>query len=264
MQAYHKSQKALQIKKSKQAQQKQKQEKLARRNPLRIARQIEELKSLESERPLKTHEQKVLKELEGELAGVRRAREALGIQGDNEGVAKGRGAGGGGGVEEEEEEEEEVAVVVVVVVIVLEGREGEMRIWSNSVAEIPMPEGSPPRQIHALPPKPAAQAVTTYEAKPVVRDLRKEAAAFVPVAVKRRMVATPTPNPSAAAGEGGDREDEDEKGLRSGMEMGQINAAPEIGKTREADEEYERFRKEMEMEVEAGVGGGGQEEKGDI
>ncbi|KAF8448580.1 hypothetical protein BGX38DRAFT_1270175 [Terfezia claveryi] len=265
MQAYHKSQKAAQIKKSKQTQQKLQQEKLARRNPLRISRQIEELKSLESERPLRTHEQKVLKELEGELGRVRKAREALGIKDDGfEGGARGRGGGGassarggvggrgrrymGGDVNESDSDSSSSI--------------------ASSVAEIPMPEGTPPplppstqrqRQPHALPPKPAAvQAVMTYEAKPMVRDLRKEAAAFVPVAVKRRMVTTQT-----TAGEEGGKVgkvdgDEDEKvSSLGGLGMGQINAAPEIGKKIEVDVEYERFQREMEVEnggVEEGVG----------
>ncbi|RPB24414.1 hypothetical protein L211DRAFT_837332 [Terfezia boudieri ATCC MYA-4762] len=137
---------------------------------------------------------------------------------------------------------------------------------ASSVAEIPMPEGSPPplpppaqrqRQPHALPPKPvAAQAVMTYEAKPVVRDLRKEAAAFVPVAVKRRMVTTQT-TAKAEGGEGGKVDkDEDEKVSSVGvLGMGHLNAAPEIGKKMEVDEEYERFQREMEVENGAGVGG---------
>ena len=81
----------------------------------------------------------------------------------------------------------------------------------SDVGGIPMPRDTPPpiprrrkddpsngvgdggeRQIHALPEKvEVAPSQAVYESKPVLRDLRKEAAAFVPAAVavaKRRKV----------------------------------------------------------------------------
>lgn len=39
----------------------------------------------------------------------------------------------------------------------------------------------------SLPPKPAMETKTVYEAKPVVRNLRKEAVAFVPAAVRMKL-----------------------------------------------------------------------------
>lgn len=39
----------------------------------------------------------------------------------------------------------------------------------------------------SLPPKPAVETQTVYEAKPVVRDLRKEAVSFVPAAVRMKL-----------------------------------------------------------------------------
>ena len=284
MQAYHKSQKAAAIKKSKQSQQKQKQEKLARRNPQRIERQIRELQALESERGLKPHEQKALKELGEELGRVRRAREALGVQDDG---VKGRGGGGGGGGGGRPRSSGNANMTQIG-----DGRgrgrgggrgrgrgdAGEEESDSgasttSSTAEIPMPQGTPPpiqRQIHALPQKPQMpQAVTVYEAKPVVRDLRKEAAAFVPVAVKRRMVATATSTTAGLGEEKKEKEEEEVLNTRErgamGVAVGRINAAPEVGEKvgveeAEVDEEYQRFLGEMEMDAgDEGMAGGEEE-----
>ena len=108
---------------------------------------------------------------------------------------------------------------------------------------------------------------TTYESKPLVRDLRKEATAkFIPNAVKRKIDAT--------KGVGGKllEEEEVEKLEREGYGTGRgrngdgsggrglvIDAAPEVGvgdleeerERRRLEEEEERFRREMEM-VETG------------
>ena len=113
----------------------------------------------------------------------------------------------------------------------------------------------------ALPAKPAPK--TTYESKPVIRDLRKEATArFVPNAVKRKIDAT--------KGVGGKllEEEEVEKLEHEGYGAGGrhlgddlegkglvFNAAPEVGGTdaedererKRLEEEEERFRREMEM-----------------
>ncbi|KAI4092879.1 MAG: hypothetical protein LQ344_003244 [Seirophora lacunosa] len=147
----------------------------------------------------------------------------------------------------------------------------------------PLGEG---RVVHALPQKPPeagvrAAAKTTYEAKPVVRDLRKEAVrAFMPAVVARKV--------GAARGEGGAggrllEEEEVEKLEREGYTVGgggqewksregregargegegvgTVDAAPvvvemEKGKTgvgdeqqRRLQEEEERFSREVRME----------------
>lgn len=112
-----------------------------------------------------------------------------------------------------------------------------------------------------LPAKPAPR--TTYESKPVVRDLRKEATArFVPNAVKRKIDAT------KGVGDKLLEEEEVERLEREGYGAGGrglgdggggrglvVDAAPEVG-GRDADderervlleEEEERFRREMDM-----------------
>ena len=103
MQAWHKEQKAKAIKKGKASVQKERTEKLARRNPDRLQRQVDELKEAIEAGQNTAHNKKTLAELERDLAGVRKARKALGIE-DKEPVQKrkrdddgGSRAGGGGG-----------------------------------------------------------------------------------------------------------------------------------------------------------------------
>ena len=92
MQAYHKAEKAKALKKAKGEKTKLRQEKLARRNPDRIARQIADFKALEESGELKPHDKKVLGELEKELVAVKKAREVVGVKEEE----RGPGASGGG------------------------------------------------------------------------------------------------------------------------------------------------------------------------
>jgi len=48
-------------------------------------------------------------------------------------------------------------------------------------------EGSPDKPVISSPQAPKVEAKSTYEAKPIIRDLRKEAVAFVPAAVRVKM-----------------------------------------------------------------------------
>jgi hypothetical protein len=78
-------------------------EKLARRNPDRLQKQLDDLKAIESSGgKLTSHEQKILEELERDLKAVRKAREALGdkapafeprARGGRDGERGGRGGG---------------------------------------------------------------------------------------------------------------------------------------------------------------------------
>ncbi|KAF8471298.1 hypothetical protein BDZ91DRAFT_520796 [Kalaharituber pfeilii] len=251
MQAYHKSLKARSIKKGKAVLAKSRQEKLARRNPARIARQVEELKAHAATLPggeLRGHDKKVLEELERELEQVRRARKALGVEDEERKGGKGKdvpsrdgGSQRGGGTGSNRVRVEKRR---------WDGNESDSST-ASSVREIPMPSGTPPplpppppRAPHALPPKPEApkvEAVTTYEAKPVVRDLRKEAAAFVPAAVLRRRAL-------GGGGSGG------AEGLGEGEMAGSASREGSVvaggdGKGEEmVEEEYERFKREMGMD----------------
>lgn len=202
-------------------------EKLARRNPDRLQKQLDELRAIEtSGGKLTSHEKSVLEGLEKDIKAVKKAREALGDtapkfssgpRGDREG--RGGFGGRGGGVlgkrrrNDDESSEEDVP---------------------EDVKSIPMPRDTPPpiskeildkwyqkrreRMGHnnnngpgsgrgtnanitplgdnaRVPDRertsnvnlPTVEAKTVYEAKPVVRDLRKEAVSFVPAAVRAKL-----------------------------------------------------------------------------
>ncbi|KAI4183270.1 MAG: hypothetical protein L6R41_005487 [Letrouitia leprolyta] len=135
----------------------------------------------------------------------------------------------------------------------------------------PLGEGRERHHSHPLPQKPepvvaaaATAAKTTYEAKPVVRDLRKEAVkAFMPAVVARKV--------QAVKGAGGRLLEEEEveklerEGYGSGISSGGggtgreiiVDAAPMIeGRARQGEEEQrrllqeeeERFSREVRME----------------
>lgn len=181
-------------------------ERLARKNPDRIQKQIDDLKAIPSKGgTLTRHEEQVLEGLEKELRAVRKAREAVG----DKAPSFGRGRDG-------------------------ESRPGALgkrrrgsRDASSSdddvpddVRSIPMPRDTPPpiskdvldqwyaRRHARRNPEPAGRQDgragdaqgpvpreapviehrTVYEAKPVMRDLQKEAvSAFVPAAVQMKM-----------------------------------------------------------------------------
>ncbi len=207
-------------------------EKLARRNPLRLQKQLDELKALESSGGILTsHEKTLLESLERDLKAVTKAREALGDaapkfgrEGGNRerGEGSNRGARGGG-------------------VLGKRRRDGEEESSDDDVPEdvkrIPMPRDTPPpipksvldewyqkrrerlgitrnqnwergagTSANNMPlganerkfgngggndvperPMPKVEAKTVYEAKPVIRDLRKEAVSFVPAAVRAKL-----------------------------------------------------------------------------
>jgi hypothetical protein len=231
-------------------------EKLARRNPARLQRQIDELRGAEaSGAALNSREKKQLEELERDLKAVLKAREALGDKAptfgdgggggggggarppgalgkrrrDDDDAGGGSGGGGGGGISGRSWPTRGHR-----------GRDGTAADDSDdsssapeSVKKIPMPRDTPPpipaeyfaaqqrkqqqqqrrqrlqqqqqqqqkyspppirQQPHPLPPRPGLQAPpaqpaqTVYEAKPVLRDLRKEATrAFVPSAVRAKL-----------------------------------------------------------------------------
>lgn len=274
MQAWHKKEKAKQIKKGKTEKSKLRTEKLARRNPDRIQKQIDELVALQEGGRISTHDKKQLAELEKDLAAVKKAREALGPQIEEErakrgeaGGAAGRGGRGGGGQHAGVKRAAGADFGSSNFQRRGPGRpqfdrpgdesdSGEST--SSSVRDIPMPEGTPPplprqqkaesearegpRQPHALPEKPATPVVkTTYESAPVLRDLRKEAAAFVPAAVKRKLEAQKAKE---------EREAEERKVMEQDTAAGELTAAQvismRINAAPDVDEEMTRFQAEVE------------------
>ncbi|KAI9765928.1 MAG: hypothetical protein M1840_007069 [Geoglossum simile] len=194
-------------------------EKVARRNPERLQRQIDELKELrESGRQLNPRDKKLLEELERDVAAVRKARDALGdkapqFESRRGGGERGRGTGRGRGGERRDTTRHRRD----------DGNESDSSTTS-SVLAIPMPRDTPPpippeyllnrsghnpnftplpssgsripasSGPHPLPPKPSIPerppAKVVYESAPAIRDLRKEATqAFVPAAVQRKLAA---------------------------------------------------------------------------
>ncbi|KAK6354516.1 hypothetical protein TWF696_003659 [Orbilia brochopaga] len=214
--AHLKSEKAKAHAKAQKQRLQQRQEKLARRNPDRIQRQIDELKAKgDKGLALSAHEKKTLEDLERDLKGVKKAREALGVPAEQErhgrdgdrggfqGRGRGRGRGGGDGRDRRP---------------AYRGRDGDGdgddsdASTASSVASIPLPTGPPPlpqlqigrkdaeplaAHLTGLPARPgesgapadqqpAAQPVVTYSSAPVMRDLKKEATVFMPAAVHRQ------------------------------------------------------------------------------
>jgi hypothetical protein len=191
--AQHKADKQKAQAKNKKNLQSQRNDKLARRNPERLQKQIDELKELETRGGLRPKDKETLTALEKDLRGVKRAREALGDAAPKFAERRDHGGGGGGegGVRQEQRErrqglgkrrrdDEEV---------VLEHDSGSET--DPEVRSIPMPRDTPPpipgqpRKAHALPakPVPAAPAQTVYSSAPQLRDLKKEATRFMPAAV---------------------------------------------------------------------------------
>ncbi|PLB49239.1 hypothetical protein P170DRAFT_436854 [Aspergillus steynii IBT 23096] len=181
-------------------------EKLARRNPERIQRQINDLKSVEETgQQLRPRDKELLGALERDLRAVQKAREALGDKapkfehsgprrdgrGDGANVLgkrrrDGHGHGHGGGF----------------------GQDSDGSETDEEVRRIPMPRDTPPpiprqyqqrrrdgdsgpggpRGPHALPAKPpVTESKTVYEAQPEIKDLRQEAInKFIPAAVRAK------------------------------------------------------------------------------
>jgi hypothetical protein len=186
--AQHKLDKQKAQSKNKKVVQSQRNEKLARRNPERLQKQIDELKELEASGRLRPKDKETLTALEKDLRGVKRAREALGDAAPK--FAERRDHGRDDVRQEQRErrqglgkrrrDEEDVAHEID------SGSETDPEVRS-----IPMPRDTPPpipgqpRKAHALPakPVPAAPAQTVYSSAPQLRDLKKEATRFMPAAV---------------------------------------------------------------------------------
>ncbi|KAA8900498.1 hypothetical protein FN846DRAFT_958803 [Sphaerosporella brunnea] len=253
MQAWHKEQKAKAIKKNKAAQLKEKTEKLARRNPERLQRQVDELKEAIEAGNASAHNKKVLADLERDLAAVRRARKAMGIE-DKEPSARGgqkrhREDGGpgeqAGGDWRARRRDARIAGTGKSADRGEESDSGEST--ASSVADIPLPPGPLP----ALPGEPKQEVKTTYEAAPVMRDLRKEAAAFVPVTVKRKLEtqkASQQQKSEEDTAEGGGTAAPEEASVAQAAFVPRVNAAPEV----DVDEEMRRFNVEIQEAADDG------------
>ena len=229
----------------------QRNEKLARRNPARIQRDIDQLKDLDQSGALRPHERQRLTELEKDLVAVNRAREALGDKapqfkperrhdndfGDRGAREGGRGGRGGG-------------------VLGKRTRDGHRKEDDSSdtdadVASIPMPRDTPPpiprqRQRKNEPSDEAApepkKAQIVYEGAGQKRDFLKEATKFMPAAVAQKM--------KLAKGEGRLLEPEEFDKLREDGYMGREKdeSAPEQAAPK-ADPQLDEFLKMTTGEI---------------
>ena len=245
--AHRKAEKVRQLKKSRAQLQTQRNEKLARRNPERIQRQIEELKQLETSGDIKQRERDILADLERDLKAVKKAKEALGQKvPDTAGSSAGRGggsrrAGGEGGrggsvlgKRQHNGDRKQSSG----------RRDNSGSDTDESVRRIPMPEDTPPpvprehrRYFNNKPGHgqqqqgPVIQQQTTYAAAPQVRDLKKEAInKFVPNMVRKKQ--------EAVSGKGGLMEPEEMDQLEA---EGYYNRKQTGGDGEEADQEAAPF-----------------------
>ena len=237
VQEQKKADKAKALRKQKATVQAQRNEKLARRNPARIQRDIDQLKDLEQSGALRPHERQRLTELEKDLAAVNKARTALGDKapqfkperrhddfGNRGARESGRGRGGG--------------------VLGKRTRDGQRKEDDSSdtdadVAKIPMPRDTPPpiprqrqrkTQVEEAAPE-LKKAQIVYEAAPQKRDFLKEATKFMPAAVAQKM--------KLAKGEGRLLEPEEFDKLREDGYMGKEKTEP----APDADPELDDFLK---------------------
>jgi hypothetical protein len=210
-QAQRRLEKQKALKKGKAEVQARRNEKLARRNPERLQRQIDDLKAVEnSGQPLRPREKQVLEGLERDLRAVKKAREALGDRAPKfgsgettQGQRHDRGQGPGLLGKRRRDGFDRW------------GKQSDSSDTDESVRRIPMPRDTPPpiprqhpqrhetganaeplgegrvvgeRQTHPLPQKPEIpEAKTVYEAAPAIRNLQKEAVSkFVPTIVRMK------------------------------------------------------------------------------
>ncbi|EFE40537.1 hypothetical protein TRV_04734 [Trichophyton verrucosum HKI 0517] len=277
-QAQRKLEKQKALKKGKAEALNRRNEKLARRNPYRIQRQIDDLKAVEEAgKQLKPQQKEILEALERDLRAVNKAREALGDK------APVFGRGDGGPRRDRDRDGDQGHNVLG-----KRRRDGqrEGRNWrqqessgsetDESVRRIPMPRDTPPpiprqhhqrrrggpnnteegegvaaggeRSVHQLPPKPPVpEAKAVYESAPVLRNLQKEAInKFVPTTVRMKQ--------AAVKGEGQLVEPEEMDKLEkagyvvsgSGPNAGQLtDTSSAKAAASSLEEEEERFNREL-------------------
>lgn len=195
-QQQRKLEKAKALKKSKVELQQKRNEKLARRNPDRVQRQIDDLKALEAAGDIKPRERAILADLERDLKAIKKARDTLRdttpSQSSRPRTDRDLPNAVLGKRRHDGERKENLR------------RNSSGSDTDDSVRNIPWPRDTPPpiprefrrgRHDHGkeqsnVPSAKPAEVKTTYESAPQLRDLRKEAISkFVPNVVKRKQEA---------------------------------------------------------------------------
>ncbi|KAI1456844.1 WW domain binding protein 11-domain-containing protein [Annulohypoxylon moriforme] len=208
VQAQRKAEKAKAIKKGKAEAAARRNEKFAKRNPDRIQKQIDDLKKITSSGgKLTKHEESVLEGLERDLKTVTKAREALGdkapsfgrggsFRGDgqrNNGVLGKRRRGGDDSGSDNDVPDDVKNIPMPrdtpppIPKEILDEWYAKRRAARNA-NDTPLGGGRENSQDKQTPPAALVETKTVYEAKPMVRDLRKEAvSAFMPTAVRMKL-----------------------------------------------------------------------------
>lgn len=194
-QQQRKLEKAKALKKSKAELQTRRNEKLAKRNPDRIQRQIDDLKALESAGDIKPREKAILADLERDLKAVTKAKEALGEKVQSRPTQHSRDRDGPQSTLGKRRHDGQRKFD--------ERRQDSGSDTDESVRNMPWPRDTPPpvpkefrrnrndtanfgNRSYNAPAEPVV-AKTTYESAPQVRDLKKEATSrFVPAVVQRK------------------------------------------------------------------------------
>ncbi|KAK9477921.1 hypothetical protein V1514DRAFT_343219 [Lipomyces japonicus] len=211
-QAQHKKDKANVIKKAKAERARRLTEKLSKRNPERISKQIAKLKEIEQEGKLQGPDRKLLADLEKQLILIDKAKEKISLSGKN--VDSGLNRIGIRDIESQSDRYQNKSGVFV-----LKGKERLSIYWDAVFNPTGLPpdgypykewcadagKGEQDEEIEYVPEwneidatgvplpkgpairfnKPKEQARTTYEAAPVVRDLIKESQSFIPTVIQR-------------------------------------------------------------------------------
>lgn len=291
-QAQRKLEKSKALKKSKADLQAKRNEKLARRNPDRIQRQIDDLKALEAGGDIKPREKAILADLERDLKSVKRAREVVG---GDKGAAHGQSQSHGARPAHAHRRDDRVSISANNVVLGKRRFDGQRSFsprrnasgsdTDESVRNIPWPRDTPPpvprewrrdrhdqnsrgqsrsqsqSQPQGLPARPIEAPRTTYESAPQLRDLKKEAVSrFVPNVVKRKQEAIKGTSAQLLEPEEMDRL-EREGYIRniapaSGTEQTSTSVPIDTDEIRRLKAEEEAFERELAMQTD------GPEEKG--
>lgn len=202
--AQRKADKRKEIAKSKKSVQEQRNEKLARRNPDRLQKQIDELKELHSRSQLRPKDQQTLAQLEKDIRGIKRAREALGDAAPQFPSHERRNDRGDRERGDARQDQRDRRLHLGKRRRDAESDDSDGSDTDPEVRNIPMPRDTPPpmprekftdpqigpdgqRMPHALPAKPVVAAPQlVYSSAPQLRDLKKEATKFVPAAVRQK------------------------------------------------------------------------------
>lgn len=269
--AQRKADKQKEIAKNKRNLQNQRNEKLAKRNPERLQKQIDELKELDGRGGLRPKDKETLAQLERDVKGIRRARDALGDAAPKFPSHEHR--------ERRNPRQEQLERRQQLGKRRREEEEAESSDSDPEVRDIPMPRDTPPpiprqerkpfvdpqvgpdgqRVPHALPAKPAAAPAPqlVYTSAPQIRDLKKEATRFVPSAVAQkkkqikgqgRLLEAEEIEKLEKSGYYAANKAAEEAGLESRFEQtaSEVRAeAPEV----DMDAEYRRFEEEMKNDI---------------